>query len=107
LKASSDSNQEFYKPHYRNIFAKYEYDGEKWSEVSKVFQAKIMVFRPKYIEKFSREFKRKIENFPSPMVLRRTYLYLKLHSSSNKKARKINITQNDFFAHVDTSYLKK
>jgi predicted nucleic acid-binding Zn-ribbon protein len=112
--------------------------GEKWFEVPKAFQAKIVSFRSKYIEELSinlgglskelkslqederkdnneieaknkeyEELKMKIESFPSPMVLRRTYLYLKLHSSSNKKARKINITPSDFFAHVDPSYLKK
>jgi hypothetical protein len=35
------------------------------------------------------------------------YFYLKLHQSSNKSARQINITPNDFFIHVNPSYLKK
>jgi len=41
------------------------------------------------------------------MVLRRAYFYMKLHSSSNEKVREINITPNDFLAHIDPSYLKK
>ncbi|OEG69901.1 hypothetical protein ATZ36_07170 [Candidatus Endomicrobiellum trichonymphae] len=112
--------------------------GEKWFEIPKAFQAKIVSFRSKYIEELSinlerlskelkslqederkdnneieaknkeyEELKRKIENFPSPMVLRRAYFYLKIHSSSNEKAREINITPNDFLAHIDPSYLKK
>jgi len=44
---------------------------------------------------------------PSPIILRRTYLYLKLHASSNKAANRIDITSNDFFSHVAPSYSKK
>jgi hypothetical protein len=98
--------------------------GERWFEVPKAFQAKIVSFRPEYIEKLSKdlgklsregkkgekeykELEKKIENFPSYMVLRRTYLYLKIHASSNRAAKTINITPDEFFAHVDPSYLKK
>ncbi len=98
--------------------------GKKWFEVPKAFQAKIVSFRPKYIEKLSKdlgklsregkkeekeykELEKKIRNFPSPMILRRTYLYLKIHASSNKAAKIIKITPDEFFAHVDPSYLKK
>jgi hypothetical protein len=91
--------------------------GERWFEVPKAFQAKIVSFRPEYIEKLSRESKKgekgykelekKIRNFPSYMVLRRTYLYLKIHASSNRAAKIINITPNEFLAHVNPSYLKK
>ncbi len=96
--------------------------GEKWFLTPKAFQAKIVDFRPKYIEKLSRDmeeaksngekekyekFKRTIEIFPSPMVFRRAYLYFGIHKSSNKSAKKMNFIATDLFSHINPSYLNK
>jgi hypothetical protein len=47
-----------------------------------------------------------LKNFPSPMILRRAYFYIKMHLTSNILAEKINVDATDFFTHVDPSYLR-
>jgi hypothetical protein len=103
--------------------------GENWFEIPKALQAKIVAFHPEYkkeislyMETLSKKLRKNpndekkeeyetlknvVERFPSPMILRRAYFYMKLHLSSNKLAKKINIDTVDFFTHVDPSYLRE
>jgi hypothetical protein len=100
--------------------------GKRWFQTPKALQAKIVAFHPEFLERVSKELERlqngektesekedceKLEkmkkNFPSPMVLRKAYFYLKIHKSSNKFAKKSNLNITDFFTHVDPSYLRE
>jgi hypothetical protein len=103
--------------------------GENWFETPKALQAKIVTFHQEYkrevllyLENLLKELKKNpseskkedyealknvVKRYPSPVILRRAYFYIKTHLSSNKLTKTVQVDRVDFFTHVDPSYVRE